>query len=213
MNEKCSVGSSREVILPDIFASSSTAQPVTATIPKNFDHESKIRESFSRIEIKVERLIYFQLLNSFYDLLRLGLLFLAFVSGMWMRVSWMAFCSGGNLSDSVDCVRTRLSINWILIPPHTSTPTLPCQQRTIFHSWEIHKCVIKQINESERVEKLLTTVVFSIWNCRARVYFGINGEEQHRVLLTLSHFGGTFELWQTRDAHRENCFKTNKCHN
>jgi hypothetical protein len=34
MNEKCSVGSSREVILPDIFASSSTAQPVTATIPK-----------------------------------------------------------------------------------------------------------------------------------------------------------------------------------
>ena len=82
MNEKCSVGSSREVILPDIFASSSHTAG-DCDHPKNYVHlitwqryESRLVKS--KNEIKFKRLIYFQLLNFFYDLLRLP-----FVSGLF----------------------------------------------------------------------------------------------------------------------------------
>ena len=64
MNEKCSVGSSREVILPDIFASSSHTAG-DCDHPKNYVHPITWQRYESRLvksknEIKFERLIYFQ---------------------------------------------------------------------------------------------------------------------------------------------------------
>lgn len=65
-----------------------------------------------------------------------------------------------------------------------------------------------------RVEKLLTTVMFlfpgfGTSQCVGRFIFGINGEEhQLSSVINIVTFDGIAEC--ETDAHRGDCFKTNK---